>query len=101
MTGTEYRKLYKKSPDSAYNTLFENYCDYVYAIVYNKLRSVASGSDVEVDKNDMITPESLNTPDAGNAPATYYRVIDSRFGTLKELEKYAAEYLRQHRTEHV
>lgn len=53
MTGTEYRKLYKTSPDSAYNALFDNYCDYVYAIVYNKLRSVASREDIEECVSDI------------------------------------------------
>lgn len=53
MTGTEYRKLYKTSPDDAYNALFENYCDYVYAIVYNKLRSAASREDIEECVSDI------------------------------------------------
>ena len=47
MTGNEYCALYKKSRDRAYDALFENYCDYVYAIVYNKLRSTASREDME------------------------------------------------------
>lgn len=53
MTGTEYCKIYKKSPDNAYNALFESYCDYVYAIVYNKLRSVASREDIEECVSDI------------------------------------------------
>jgi len=53
MTGTEYCKLYKKSPDSAYDALFESYCDYVYAIVYNKLRSVAVREDIEECVSDI------------------------------------------------
>jgi len=53
MTGTEYCKLYKKSPDEAYDKLFEGYCDYVYAIVYNKLRSAASREDIEECVSDI------------------------------------------------
>ncbi|MDO4862679.1 MAG: sigma-70 family RNA polymerase sigma factor [Ruminococcus sp.] len=47
MTGDEYRALHEKSPDKAYDALFDSYCDYVYAIVFNKLRSVASREDIE------------------------------------------------------
>ena len=53
MTGTEYRELYSSSPDKACSTLFECYCDYVYAIVYNKLRSTASRADIEECVSDI------------------------------------------------
>lgn len=53
MTGNEYCALYQKSRDMAYDALFENYCDYVYAIVYNKLRSVASREDMEECVSDI------------------------------------------------
>lgn len=47
MTGNEYCALHRRAPDEAYDALFECYCDYVHAIVYNKLRSVASREDIE------------------------------------------------------
>lgn len=53
MTGTEYRNLYSKSPDDACSALFECYCDYIYAIVYNKLRSTASRADIEECVSDI------------------------------------------------
>ncbi len=53
MTGTEYCRLYKKSPDTAYDELFGCYCDYVYAVVYNKLRGVASREDIEECVSDI------------------------------------------------
>lgn len=53
MTANEYCDLYKKSRDRAYDALFESYCDYVYAIVYNKLRSVASREDIEECVSDI------------------------------------------------
>ncbi|MCR5730956.1 MAG: sigma-70 family RNA polymerase sigma factor [Ruminococcus sp.] len=53
MTGKEYSKLYRKSRDKAYDALFENYCDYVYAIVYNKLRSISSREDIEECVSDI------------------------------------------------
>ena len=55
MTGIEYCALYKKSKDRAYDTLFESYCDYVYAIVYNKLRSIASREDIEECVSDIFS----------------------------------------------
>ncbi len=53
MTGKEYSRLYAKSPDKAYDALFENYCDYVYTIVYNKLRRVAAREDIEECVSDI------------------------------------------------
>lgn len=53
MTGTEYCKLHKISPEKAYDELFAGYCDYVYAIVYNKLRSVGSREDIEECVSDI------------------------------------------------
>lgn len=53
MTDKEYRILYEKSPQSAQNTLFEEYVGYVYAIVYNKLRSCAKTEDIEECVEDV------------------------------------------------
>lgn len=53
MTGKEYCSLYRESHDKAYDALFECYCDYVYAIVYNKLRSTASREDMEECVSDI------------------------------------------------
>ena len=47
MTGTDYCKLHDHSPDKAYDALFSEYCDYVHAIIFNRLRSVASREDIE------------------------------------------------------
>ena len=53
MTGKEYCALYKRSRDKAYDALFETYCNYVYTIVYNKLRSIASREDIEECVSDI------------------------------------------------
>ena len=53
MTGIEYCKLHKKSPEKAYDELFNSYCDYVYAIVYNKLRSCGTAEDIEECVSDV------------------------------------------------
>lgn len=53
MTGNEYRELYEKSPDEAYDALFNCYCGYVHAVVFNRLRSVASREDIEECVSDI------------------------------------------------
>ena len=53
VTGAEYSELYKKSRDRACDALFESYCDYVYAIVHSKIRSVASIEDIEECVSDI------------------------------------------------
>jgi RNA polymerase sigma-70 factor (ECF subfamily) len=39
--------MYEKSPQKAQTALFDEYLNYVYAIVYNKLRSCGSREDIE------------------------------------------------------
>ena len=70
MTGTEYCNLHKDSPDKAYNALFGCYCDYVYTIVFNRLRSVASREDIEECVSDIFadvffgySPENASNAD--------------------------------------
>lgn len=53
MTGYEYNALFSRSPEKAYKALFDEYCNYVYAIVYNKLRSCAAREDVEECVSDI------------------------------------------------
>ena len=53
MTGKEYSRLYHKYRDKAYDALFEEYCNYVYAIVYNRLRGIASREDIEECVSDV------------------------------------------------
>lgn len=55
MTGTEYSALYVRSPEKAYKKLFDTYCKYVYAIVYNKIGRIASHEDVEECVSDIFS----------------------------------------------
>lgn len=55
MTDNEYRKLFEKSPAEAQNTLFEEYINYVYSIVFNKLRSCGSAEDIEECVSDVFS----------------------------------------------
>lgn len=53
MTDMEYRKLSEKSETLAQNKLYEEYVNYVYTIVYNKLRSCATREDIEECVSDI------------------------------------------------
>lgn len=53
MTGGEYESLRKSSESRARSELFEEYCGYVYAVVYNRLRSAASHEDIEECVSDV------------------------------------------------
>ena len=47
MTHEEFREKLRKSAEEAHRELFEQYCSYVYTIVFNRLRSCAGREDVE------------------------------------------------------
>lgn len=53
MTGSEYRSLMKISPDNAHRAVFDEYYNYVFTIVMNKLRSCASKEDIEECVSDV------------------------------------------------
>lgn len=53
MTGAEYSALFRQSEDAAYRALFDEYGDYVYTIVYNKLHSSGSREDIEECVSDV------------------------------------------------
>jgi RNA polymerase sigma-70 factor (ECF subfamily) len=49
----EYAALRTESPDKACRALFDEYCGYVYAVVYNKLGACASREDIEECVSDV------------------------------------------------
>lgn len=53
MTDNEYRALYDRSPAAAQDALFDEYLNYVYSIVYNKLRSCGRTEDIEECVSDV------------------------------------------------
>ena len=55
MTDNEYKNLYAKDPCKAQTALFDEYLSYVYAIVYNKLRSCGSREDMEECVGDVFS----------------------------------------------
>lgn len=55
MTDNEYRSIYGRDPVAAQTALFDEYLNYVYAIVYNKLRSCGSHEDIEECVGDIFS----------------------------------------------
>ena len=55
MTDSRYRELLKKSPQTAHRAVFDEYYSYVYTIVFNKLRSIASLEDVDECISDVFS----------------------------------------------
>ncbi|MBR6241918.1 MAG: sigma-70 family RNA polymerase sigma factor [Ruminococcus sp.] len=53
MTDNEYKALHSRSPRAAQNAFFDEYVNYVYAIVYNKLRSCGRNEDMEECVGDV------------------------------------------------
>lgn len=55
MTVTELDLLMKKSPHEAHRAIYNEYLRYVYAIVFNKLRSCALREDIEECVSDIFS----------------------------------------------
>ena len=53
MTGEKYSQLYERSPEEAYRALFDEYCKYVYAIAFSKLRACGTAEDTEECVSDI------------------------------------------------
>lgn len=53
MTHENLREALKKSKKAGQRALFDEYCNYVYAIVFNKLRSCARREDIEECVGDV------------------------------------------------
>lgn len=66
MTGTDYCRLFRQSPDNAYRALFDEYLNYVYTIVFNKLRSCASPQDIEECVSDVFSDMFMNYDTEGS-----------------------------------
>lgn len=55
MTHSEYRILICENKDKGQRMLFDEYFNYVYTIVYNKLRSIACREDIEECVSDVFS----------------------------------------------
>lgn len=55
MTDEQYREILKNSPATAHRLIFDEYYNYVYTIVFNRLRSIASSEDIEECISDVFS----------------------------------------------
>lgn len=53
MTDEQVRELIKSSPGKAHRLIFDEYYNYVYTIVFNSLRSIASREDIDECVSDV------------------------------------------------
>ena len=67
MTDTEFRQLLAQSPQQGHRMLVEEYSNYVYAIVLNRLRSVASREDMEECVSDVFAEVFFSFSKPGGA----------------------------------
>ena len=55
MTDQQIRELLKSSPQAAHRLIFDEYYNYVYTIVFNRLRSCASREDIDECVSDVFS----------------------------------------------
>ena len=55
MTDNEFQQLLILSPKNAHRAVFDEYFNYVYTIVYNRLRSVGSQEDIDECVGDVFS----------------------------------------------
>ena len=55
MNDSQFREQLKKTPHTPPRTLFDEYYNYVYTIVFNRLRSTASREDVDECVSDVFS----------------------------------------------
>ena len=61
MTGNELKKLIGSSPDEWQRKLYDEYKNYVYTVVCNRLRSIAGKEDIEECVSDVFADIFLDT----------------------------------------
>ena len=100
MTGTEYSALYVRSPEKAYQKLFDTYCNYVYAIVYNKIGRIASHEDIEECVSDIFS-DIFFSYDTGSGYEGDMQGYVNTVASRKAINTYHRIYARiSHYTEH-
>lgn len=60
MTGSEIITLIRNDSLKGHRALFDEYKNFVYTIVYNRLRNIASREDIEECVSDVFTDIIIN-----------------------------------------
>ena len=107
MTQKEYRKAAAQSEENAQRTLFDKYFNYVYTIVFSRLRSCASREDIEECVGDVFADVYMRfderrafdgdptgfvgTVARRKAADMYKRLTKNKFGSISIDDEEAAE----------
>lgn len=101
MTDEQVRELLKSSPAAAHRAIFDEYYNYVYTIIFSRLRSIASVEDIEECISDVFSdvfmrydPKNAHNGDikgfvaaiAKNRSIDMYRRLSSRMIGLVSLD---------------
>ena len=81
MTDRELKAGMKKNPKKVRSAVFEEYCNYVYAIVINKIRNFASREDIEECVSDVF--------------ADFFRSADKLGNNSEDLKNYIGTIARR------
>ena len=97
MTVSEYTALERGSPEEAFRALYEEYCDYVYSIVYNRLSVCGTREDIEECVSDVFAEawQGLDTTLPGSTDLKGY------IGTIarrRAINRYHSAALHDSRT---
>ena len=107
MTQKEYRKAAAQSEENAQRSLFDEYFNYVYTIVFSRLRSCASREDIEECVGDVFADVYMQfderrasegdptgfvgTVARHKAADMYKRLTKNKFGSISIDDEEAAE----------
>ncbi|HPY83673.1 MAG TPA: sigma-70 family RNA polymerase sigma factor [Ruminococcus flavefaciens] len=109
MTDSELQNLLKSSPQAGHRAVIEEYTGYVYAIVYNKLRSCGTNEDVDECVSDVFASFLMKyKPDSGyegdlrgyigtiakRTAISRYRSLSTKFGRSVSIEEESVGELR-------
>ena len=95
MTNSELTALLKRSPREAHRALLQEYGSYVYAIVYNKLRSCGTAEDMEECVSDVFADLFLEL-DEGNI--TNIKAFVGTIAKRTAIDRFRSLSVRQRRT---
>lgn len=92
MTRKYYTELMRSSPHNAHKALIDEYSNYVYTIVYNKLRSTARHEDIEECVSDVFADVFLGLDEKSQHDGD----LKGYIGTVAK--RRAIDYYRRHKS---
>ena len=95
MTEPELRSLLRKSKKDGHRAVFDQYSNYVYAVVYSKLRNCAKREDIDDTVSDIFA-EIFQNLDAGREGSLqgYISIVAKRIKSPAPLCAYEKKLIR-------